>query len=202
MAYELHIPTCICDPAHPNHPPPKDKPLRIQIEGPLVAIQRLLSESTWNMDFMTTKFPQTAAPHLARLTHQVLYRENVSVDDVVVRDEYLGWVSIGKILQKEFDYYGVTFDHLVPPDDLDPEVLQINIMELEVDQGPYAGGIEYANKYLNITVDPADYVGKKILAVPRCCSKRKGTQDRGRVNDSVAVRDGKMIFKDGRYELC
>ncbi|KAK1585154.1 uncharacterized protein LY79DRAFT_559350 [Colletotrichum navitas] len=43
----------------------------------------------------------------------------------------------------------------------------------------------YANKYLLFPVDAKDYTGKKLLAVPRCCQKRKGTQDRGRVNDSV-----------------
>ncbi|KAI3324985.1 hypothetical protein HD806DRAFT_462369 [Xylariaceae sp. AK1471] len=38
MAFKLHIPPCICTPAHPQHPPPPDKPLRFQIEGPLIAI--------------------------------------------------------------------------------------------------------------------------------------------------------------------
>lgn len=83
----------------------------------------------------------------------------------------------------EIDYYGVTFDHLVPADDYFPEVLQINICELDEDEG------EYANTYLPLTVDPAEYIGKKILAVPRCCQKRKGTTDRSRVNGSVTQRD-------------
>jgi hypothetical protein len=87
------------------------------------------------------------------------------------------------------DYYGVTFDHLVPSGDLDPDVLQINICELEIETGPYAGGEAYANKYLQFAVDASEYAGKKVLAVPRCCQKRKGTQDRGRVNDSVAERE-------------
>lgn len=38
----------------------------------------------------------------------------------------------------EIDYYGVTFDHLVPPHDLDPEVLQIDIIEMDDDEGAYA----------------------------------------------------------------
>ena len=50
------------------------------------------------------------------------------------------------------------------------------------------GGV-YANTYLPFTVDPAEYTGKRVLAVPRCCQKRKGTQDRMRVNDSVAEKD-------------
>lgn len=80
------------------------------------------------------------------------------------------------------DYYGVTFDHLVPPDDLNPEMLQINIIEIEDDNGVYA------NTWLSFEVDPMEFIGKKVLAVPRCCQKRKGTQDRWRVNALVDQR--------------
>lgn len=80
------------------------------------------------------------------------------------------------------DYYGVTFDHLVPADDINPEVLQINIIEIEEDNGVYA------NTWLSFTVDPAEFIGRKVLAVPRCCQKRKGTQDRWRVNALVDQR--------------
>jgi hypothetical protein len=83
------------------------------------------------------------------------------------------------------DYYGITFDHLVPTDDTDPEVLQINIIEIEDD-----GGI-YANENNCFEIDPADFTGKKVLAVPRCCQKRKGTTDQRRINDGVNARDGK-----------
>jgi hypothetical protein len=87
------------------------------------------------------------------------------------------------------DYYGVTFDHLVPAGDPDPEVLQINIIETEDDSGAYA------NKWLPFKVDAAKYKGQMVLAVPRCCQKRKGTQDRRRINESVAEREGKWISK-------
>lgn len=87
------------------------------------------------------------------------------------------------VTRDEIDDYGVTFDHLVPADDLDPDVLQINIYEMEYDEG------EYVKKYLPFPVVLADYVGKKVLAVPRCCQSRKGTQDRGRINDGVKERD-------------
>lgn len=66
----------------------------------------------------------------------------------------------------------------------DPDVLQINIIEIDDDQGAYA------NKYVPFNVDPMDCEGK-VLAVPRCCQIRKGTQDRGRVNDSVKARKKK-----------
>lgn len=86
--------------------------------------------------------------------------------------------QLGKI-----DHYGVAFDNDFPPDKCFPEVLQINIFGIEADEG------EYTNEYLPFTVDPADCIGKKILAVPRCCRKRKGSTDRRRVNGSVAEID-------------
>jgi len=84
-------------------------------------------------------------------------------------------------LTRRIDYYGVTFDHLVPAGTHDPDVLQINIIETDDDQGAYA------NKYLPFKVEPMGSQ-KKVLAVPRCCQIRKGTQDRSRVNDSVNAR--------------
>ena len=83
-------------------------------------------------------------------------------------------------MSSEIDYYGVTFDHLVPPDDEDPEVLQINIIEMDDDGGAYA------NEHLPFQVNAAEYTGRRVLAVPRCCQKRKGTQDRWRINFEVA----------------
>lgn len=71
-------------------------------------------------------------------------------------------------------------------------MLQINIIELETEDGPFTHGWAYANEHLLFAVDPTDYRGKKVLAVPRCCQKRKGTQDRARVNSAVAERDARM----------
>lgn len=88
---------------------------------------------------------------------------------------------------REIDYYGVTFDHRVPNGDDDPEVLQINIIEMDDDEG------DYARQWLRFEVTPEEwrreYDAKKVLAVPRCCAKRKGTTDRARVNDGVLDRD-------------
>jgi hypothetical protein len=61
-------------------------------------------------------------------------------------------------------------------------VLQINIIEIEDDNGVYA------NTWLSFAVDPDEFIGKKVLAVPRCCQKRKGKQDRWRVNALVDRR--------------
>jgi hypothetical protein len=87
------------------------------------------------------------------------------------------------------DYYGVTFDHLVPIDDPDPEVLVINIIEVDNDGGLYADGGKYANELLLFSVNPNDYTGKKVLAVPRCCQHKKGSQDRKLINGLVTERD-------------
>lgn len=82
----------------------------------------------------------------------------------------------------------MTFDHLVPADEPDPDVLQINIIEIGAD-----GGV-YANEHLPFPVNPAGFVGKKVLAIPIFCLRRKGTQDRGRVNDGVEMREGRLTY--------
>lgn len=96
-----------------------------------------------------------------------------------------GWLTVTNFATNcsQIDYYGVTFDHLVPADDPDPEVFQINIIEMDGDEG------EYANKYLPFRVDWREFTGKRILAVPRCCQLRKGTTDRLRINDGVKRRE-------------
>jgi hypothetical protein len=67
------------------------------------------------------------------------------------------------------DYYGVTFDHLVPADNPDPEVLAIYVTEVDSDRGVNADDGKYANEVLLFSVNPIEYTGKKVLAVPRCC---------------------------------
>ncbi|KAK1978891.1 hypothetical protein LZ30DRAFT_598084 [Colletotrichum cereale] len=189
MALELHIPPCIAKPACDLHPPPFGRPLRIQIEGPLVSIEKLFPAIQWKIPLgNTTEYFQPAGPKLAALTYKHLYGEEPAdcadtSGDLVVRDEYLGWIRH----ERRIDYYGVTFDHLVPADDPNPEVLQINIIETEDDDAAYA------NKHLLFPVDARDYTEKKVLAVPRCCQKRKGTQDRGRVNDSVRLWEARRV---------
>ena len=102
MALELYIPPCINSPAHPHHPPPLEKPLRIQIDGPLVAIQRLLPDMTWPVDALDRVFPLPGGPGLARLAYRTVYGREVRPEhpgDMVVRDEYLGWVNEVRPLQ-------------------------------------------------------------------------------------------------------
>lgn len=95
MTLPIFIPPCFRTPSGPYHLPPPEKPLRIQIEGPLVAIQRLFPHISWHLDMPNPTFPQPAGPELARLTYQEIYGRDVCAEipsDLVVRDEYLGWV--------------------------------------------------------------------------------------------------------------
>ncbi|KAJ0163918.1 hypothetical protein CTA2_2119 [Colletotrichum tanaceti] len=187
MALELYIPPCIRTPAGRQHPPRIESPLRVQIDGPLESIQKLFPSAAWNTSLFSPRpYPQEAGPALAALAFRHIFGTDVRPDvpgDMVVRDEYLGWIKVEEKVLEEIDHYGVTFDHLVPADDVDPDVLQINIIEIENDDG------EYANTHMPFSVNASDYIGKKVLAVPRCCQKRKGTTDRRRVNEGVLERD-------------
>lgn len=96
MALQLYIPPCISTPAHPLHLPARERPLRIQIEGPLVSIQKLLPEIPWHTDVFPLAFPQRAGTALAKLAYQTIYGQEARLDvvgDLVVRDEYLGWIK-------------------------------------------------------------------------------------------------------------
>ncbi|KAL3419977.1 hypothetical protein PVAG01_08476 [Phlyctema vagabunda] len=184
MALELFIPPRIHHPRCCLHPPPATRPLRIQIQGPLESIQKLLPKTSW---YGIVHFPQPGRLELATLTHRALYgKEGLeeAADGVpTVRDEYLAWAVEGRNPSDYIDYYGVTFDHLVPADDPNPELLAISIIEVDNDQGAFP------NKVLLFQIDPTECTGKKVLAVPRCCQVKKGTQDRQRCNAEVAERD-------------
>ncbi|KAH9216199.1 hypothetical protein DL95DRAFT_498532 [Leptodontidium sp. 2 PMI_412] len=93
------------------------------------------------------------------------------------------------------DYYGVAFDHLVPAEDPDPEVLAISMIVVDNDGGAFA------NRALSFPLDPTEYTGKKVLAVPRCCQVKKDTQDRRRWNGLVAERDGHTSYKAQRSNI-
>uniref|UniRef100_A0A8H7NBJ9 Uncharacterized protein n=1 Tax=Bionectria ochroleuca TaxID=29856 RepID=A0A8H7NBJ9_BIOOC len=68
MALELYIPPCLHVPVHPKHPPSVEKPLRIQIEGPLISIQKLVPEAQWHIDIFNEVFPQPAGPFTRKLS--------------------------------------------------------------------------------------------------------------------------------------
>lgn len=96
MALELFIPPCIHHPRHCLHPPPPTRPLRIQIQGPLESIQKLLPKTSWHE---IVRFPQPGGLELATLTHRALYGEEglQEADGVpAVRDEYLAWAMEGR----------------------------------------------------------------------------------------------------------
>ena len=93
MALEPYISKFKATPAHCFHPPPFDQPLRIRIEGPTIGVERLLPGVSWHTDTQYLEFPQPAAgPELANLAFRVIYRREPEPEDVVIRNEYLGWV--------------------------------------------------------------------------------------------------------------
>ncbi|KAM3470550.1 hypothetical protein MY8738_009703 [Beauveria namnaoensis] len=145
MALDLCIHACIQKPRHRLHPPPANTPLRIRIQGPLETIEKLLPDVKWHN---IVSFPQPGGVELARLTHEALYGKEVHAETrcrLVVRDEYLAWAMSERRPLSYIDYYGVTFDHLVSPDDPDPEVLVINIIELDSVGGIYSDGGDLAS---------------------------------------------------------
>ena len=94
-ALPLYIPPCVGTPSHPFHPPAAEQPLRIHIEGPLLALQKLLPEVSWHLTNYSPKFPMSGGPKLAELAFQQIYHREVQHDvagDMVVMDEYKGWV--------------------------------------------------------------------------------------------------------------
>ncbi|KAK1962640.1 hypothetical protein LY78DRAFT_661047 [Colletotrichum sublineola] len=109
MALGLHIPPCIRSPAGRLHPPRIDQPLRVQIEGPRESIQKLFPSVVWVTNFAPRKFPQAAGPALAALAFRHIYGEDVRPGvqgDMVVRDEYMGWVREGNKTLEDINYYG------------------------------------------------------------------------------------------------
>jgi hypothetical protein len=66
----------------------------------------------------------------------------------------------------------------------------INIIEVDYDKGAFA------KEVLAFSIVPTEYTGKKVLAVPRCCQKKRGTQDRERINRLVVERDGENQTQD------
>ncbi|TLD14356.1 uncharacterized protein PgNI_02831 [Pyricularia grisea] len=155
MAYKLHIPDCILEPNHPFHFPFTQQTL---------TDSHPRSTNLHPKDFLTRPTPQVPAPDFARLAYSTIYGcdpQPEVPDDLVIRHEYCGWISKPPLPIEGFDYYGVTFDHLVPADDTNPEVLHINIIELEAKEGLYANGLNYTDETLSYKVDPLSYLGER-----------------------------------------
>ena len=117
---------------------------------------------------------------MPRIRNDVTYQRKLSTSVPFAEKQLVAFRRTGQYVAnifrpREIDTYGVIFDINVPADDYFPEVLQINIVEIEFDNG------EYANEVLPFKIDPVDYIGKKIFAIPRCCQRRKGSTDQVRV---------------------
>lgn len=80
-------------PPHNFFPPPSDKALRIQIDGPLLALQKLLPKVSWYIHHHSqlNRFPQAGGIELAKLAFREIYQRDARDDvpgDMVLRDEY------------------------------------------------------------------------------------------------------------------
>lgn len=89
--------------------------------------------------------------------------------DIFFSDPLLYQDSFAFCNYRGFDYYGVTFNYFLPANDANPEMLHINIIELEAKYGLYANGLNYADETLLFKVKLLCDLGEKVLAVPRCC---------------------------------
>ncbi|KAK5988844.1 hypothetical protein PT974_10340 [Cladobotryum mycophilum] len=65
------------------------KPLRINIEGPLTCVEKLIPGIKWNLDIYSRPFLQPAGPELAKLAFKHVYGRQAP-NDLPVTDEYLG----------------------------------------------------------------------------------------------------------------
>ena len=91
----LYIPPCHQTPHHRLHLPSSDQPLRIQVEGPLIALQKLLPRVSWYTANHSPPFPLPGGPELAKLAFKTMYRREVQPDvpgDTVVRNESTCWL--------------------------------------------------------------------------------------------------------------
>jgi len=96
QALPLYIPPCLTTPPHPFHLPSLEQPLRIQVEGPLLALQRILPHVSWHISHDFPEFPLPGGPELAKLVFMAIYHRNIRPDvvgDMIVRDEYKGWLQ-------------------------------------------------------------------------------------------------------------
>jgi len=82
------------------------------------------------------------------------------------------------------DGYGITFDHLVPECDNDPETLMMNVCDPSDPQAATYFKLDLSR----YNTGPESFV----LLVPRCCQLRQGTTDRKGINDQV--REAKNIW--------
>ncbi|RDL39113.1 uncharacterized protein BP5553_03453 [Venustampulla echinocandica] len=134
----LVIPACRMSSPHPYHLPQPGSSLRIHVQGNKTVIEQVFSDST--------KLPSESQPLLsdrtsfdetglsfAKMVFPLLYGRDVDPgipDDFVPRFQLVTYSGkAGECLPREhcIDGYGITFDHLVGPNNTNPEVLMINV---------------------------------------------------------------------------
>lgn len=98
MYSKLVLPQCQENPAHLNHPPPPEKPLRIQIEGDLKYLDKLFlgGIKITQPDVNDDRPVDFAEPclELVQMTFKLLYGRNPDPDnplDMIPRHQYYLW---------------------------------------------------------------------------------------------------------------
>ncbi|KAI1113676.1 hypothetical protein F5Y14DRAFT_417459 [Nemania sp. NC0429] len=194
MAFKLVLPQCERTPTCVNHPPEREKPLRIQVISSYKDLKHLFED---DIPVPAPKSPSDRAPEfiepglrLVQTAFRLLYGcdpDPGNPSDLVPRHQYDIWrgATEDRVLLPEpiLESYAITFDHLLGPDDEDrPETLMLTIMNpndpsradlIKIDKRPYTSGPEPV-----------------LLLVPRCCQARNGTTDRRRINREV--REAKL----------
>ncbi|CAH0043512.1 unnamed protein product [Clonostachys solani] len=186
MPAHLVIPPCEHNPAHPNHLPSYEKPLRIQILGTNSLIDQVFEDGI----HMPSQERPIVSPvdfdevgiRFAKMAFKQLYRRDVDPNnssDFVPRYQYhmyRGKRGECQPWEHTIEGYGITFDHCVPEDDDDPETLMINVC------GP---SDSQSASYYSLDLGVYKTSPATVLLVPRCCQLRKGTTDRKGINDQV-----------------
>ncbi|KAI9866505.1 MAG: hypothetical protein M1813_001056 [Trichoglossum hirsutum] len=178
MSYTLRIPPCGQAPAHPHHFPPLDKPLRVAVDA-LVPVSRKLFPDielpAGHADQL--RLLEEAGGRLAKLTFSRLYGrdpDSSRAGDFVVR--LGGFRETPATDSDDGICLQVFFDHLVPPTDSEPEVLQLGI----VDPQDRPANDEFSK----ITISEGEFKDC-FVAVPLCCQKRDGPDVQAGVRASV-----------------
>jgi hypothetical protein len=100
MELELAIPPCISIPAHPLHFPSLDRPLRVQIAGPLASLMALLPDLKTTVDkgINSSFLPKALGLQFARMVYRKLYQREVQpeiVGDLELRNQFYSQTESG-----------------------------------------------------------------------------------------------------------
>ncbi|KAI9782833.1 MAG: hypothetical protein M1839_004584 [Geoglossum umbratile] len=174
MPPTLRIPPCGETPAHSHHPPSLDKPLRIAVGAPVPIARKLFPDAEITHDYDEPFSAQEVGDRLAKLAFFRLYGRDPDpsqVGDYVVRTA--GFLQPQVVESEDQVYLDTFFDHLVPPEESNPEVLQLRIVD---PRDPSS-----IDKLSKIAISE-DVFENCFVALPLCCQKGNRSHVRASVN--------------------